>query len=163
TGVLVCQGYGMTEASPVTHLGYLQPELYHPDSIGQPMPKTDCRVVTENGADAACGEPGELVMQGRQFMLGYWQAPEATSAALREGWFWSGDIVTRDEQNFFRVVDRRKEMIKYKGFPVAPAEVEALLLEHPAVRDCGVVGKPDASAGEIPVAFVVLRDGFSGA
>ena len=80
---------------------------------------------------------------------------------LRDGWYWSGDIVKRDEQDFFYVLDRRKEMIKYKGFPVAPAEVEALLLEHPAVRDCGVVGRPDSAAGEIPVAFVVLRDGFS--
>jgi acyl-coenzyme A synthetase/AMP-(fatty) acid ligase len=78
---------------------------------------------------------------------------------LRDGWFWSGDIVTRDAEDFYRVVDRRKEMIKYKGFPVAPAEVEALLLEHPAVRDCGVVGRADPEAGEIPVAFIVLREG----
>jgi acyl-coenzyme A synthetase/AMP-(fatty) acid ligase len=93
-------------------------------------------------------------------MLGYWKEPQATAAALRDGWFWSGDVVTRDADDFFRVVDRRKEMIKYKGFPVAPAEVEAVLLEHPAVRDCGVVGCPDPAAGEIPVAFVVLRDSF---
>jgi len=164
TGILVCQGYGMTEASPITHLGYLEPELYRPDSIGQPMAKTECRVLgeTEGGIeqDLPNGQPGELVMRGPQFMLGYWKEPQSTAAALRDGWFWSGDIVTRDEQDFYRVVDRRKEMIKYKGFPVAPAEVEALLLEHPAVRDCGVVGKPDSAAGEIPVAFVVLRDGF---
>ena len=165
TGVLVCQGYGMTEASPVTHLGYLDPELYRPDSIGQPLAKTECRVLgeSENGGldhDLPTGQAGELVMRGPQFMMGYWKEPQATAAALRDGWFWSGDIVVRDEQDFYRVVDRRKEMIKYKGFPVAPAEVEALLLEHPAVRDCGVVGKPDGTAGEIPVAFVVLRDGF---
>ncbi|MFZ0938799.1 MAG: hypothetical protein WAN63_05175, partial [Candidatus Sulfotelmatobacter sp.] len=79
---------------------------------------------------------------------------------LRDGWYWSGDNVTRDAEGFFRVVDRRKEMIKYKGFPVAPAEVEAVLLEHPAVRECGVIGRPDAAAGEIPVAFISLRDGF---
>jgi len=87
------------------------------------------------------------------------EPPQATAAALRDGWFWSGDVVTRDHDDFFFVVDRRKEMIKYKGFPVAPAEVESVLLEHPAVRDCGVVGRQDAAAGEIPVAFVVLRDG----
>ena len=98
-------------------------------------------------------------MRGPQFMLGYWKEPQATAAALRDGWFWSGDVVTRDADDFFYVVDRRKEMIKYKGFPVAPAEVESVLLEHPAVRDCGVVGRQDATAGEIPVAFVVLRDG----
>jgi len=159
TGVLVCQGYGMTEASPVTHVGYLQPELYRPESIGQPLTRTECRVLDENTNQVPTGERGELVMRGPQFMLGYWKAPEATAAALRDGWFWSGDIVRHDEQDFYYVVDRRKEMIKYKGFPVAPAEVESLLLEHPAVRDCGVVGRPEAAAGEIPVAFVVLRDG----
>ena len=162
TGVLVCQGYGMTEASPVTHVGYLEPELYRPESIGQPLAQTDCRVVTATDADeteAAPGQAGELVMRGPQFMLGYWNDPQATAAVLRDGWYWSGDIVTRDADDFYFVVDRRKEMIKYKGFPVAPAEVEALLLEHPAVRDCGVVGRADACAGEIPVAFVVLREG----
>jgi acyl-CoA synthetase (AMP-forming)/AMP-acid ligase II len=160
TGILVCQGYGMTEASPVTHVGFLDDELYRPDSIGQPMAQTDCRVLDEYGYEAAAGQSGELVMRGTQFMLGYWKEPQATAAVLRDGWYWSGDIVTRDQQDFFCVVDRRKEMIKYKGFPVAPAEVEGVLLEHPAVRDCGVVGCADAAAGEIPVAFVVLREGY---
>jgi len=169
TGILVCQGYGMTEASPVTHVGYLEQELYRPDSIGHPLAQTECRVIgtehlaasAESGAEVAAGQPGELVMRGPQFMRGYWKEPEATAAALRDGWFWSGDIVTRDSEGFYRVVDRRKEMIKYNGFPVAPAEVEAVLLEHPAVRECGVVGRADALAGEIPVAFVALRDGFT--
>ncbi|HXM22625.1 MAG TPA: AMP-binding protein [Terriglobales bacterium] len=164
TGVLVCQGYGMTEASPVTHVGFLEPELYRPESIGQPLAQTDCRVVSATDIDGsesevASGQPGELVMRGPQFMMGYWRDPQATAAVLRDGWFWSGDIVTRDADDFYFVVDRRKEMIKYKGFPVAPAEVEALLLEHPAVRDCGVVGRADPAAGEIPVAFIVLREG----
>jgi long-chain acyl-CoA synthetase len=169
TGILVCQGYGMTEASPVTHVGYLEPELYRPDSIGHPLAQTECRVIgqadpetsADHAAEVSAGEPGELVMRGPQFMQGYWKEPEATAAVLRDGWYWSGDIVTRDAEGFYRVVDRRKEMIKYKGFPVAPAEVEAVLLEHPAVRECGVVGRPDAAAGEIPVAFVSLREGFS--
>jgi len=159
TGILVCQGYGMTEASPVTHIGFLEPELYRPESIGQPLCQTDCRVVTESGEDVGPDETGELVMRGPQFMKGYWKEPQATAAVLRDGWYWSGDIVRRDQDDFFFVVDRRKEMIKYKGFPVAPAEVEAVLLEHPIVRDCGVIGRPDAAAGEIPVAFVVLREG----
>ena len=158
TGILVCQGYGMTEASPVTHIGYLEPALYRPESIGRPLVKTECRVVDDLGNDLPVGQPGELVMRGPQFMLGYWKEPQATAAAMRDGWFWSGDVVTRDADDFFYVVDRRKEMIKYKGFPVAPAEVESVLLEHPAVRDCGVVGCADAAAGEIPVAFVVLRN-----
>jgi acyl-CoA synthetase (AMP-forming)/AMP-acid ligase II len=170
TDILVCQGYGMTEASPVTHVGYLDPSLYRPDSIGHPVAETDCRVLAQSEIDpgdkpdhiteAPSGLPGELVMRGPQFMLGYWKEPQATAAVLRDGWYWSGDIVTRDAEGFYRVVDRRKEMIKYKGFSVAPAEVEALLMEHPAVKECGVVGRANPEAGEIPVAFVALRDGF---
>jgi long-chain acyl-CoA synthetase len=170
TNILVCQGYGMTEASPVTHVGFLDPALYRPDSIGHPLAQTDCRVLSQSDIDPAdtpddlteapSGQPGELVMRGPQFMLGYWKEPQATAAVLRDGWYWSGDIVTRDKEGFYRVVDRRKEMIKYKGFAVAPAEVEAVLLEHPAVKECGVVGRANADAGEIPVAFVALRDGF---
>ena len=171
TNILVCQGYGMTEASPVTHVGFLDPALYRPDSIGQPLAQTDCRVLATSNLDTssspdeltevASGQPGELVMRGPQFMLGYWKEPQATAAVLRDGWYWSGDIVTRDRDGFYRVVDRRKEMIKYKGFAVAPAEVEGVLLEHPAVKECGVVGRANPDAGEIPVAFVALRDGFA--
>jgi long-chain acyl-CoA synthetase len=171
TNILVCQGYGMTEASPVTHVGFLDPALYRPETIGHPLAQTDCRVLgnseiglsesPEDLTEVASGQPGELVMRGPQFMLGYWKEPQATAAALRDGWYWSGDIVTRDGDGFYRVVDRRKEMIKYKGFAVAPAEVEGVLLEHPAVKECGVVGRTCADAGEIPVAFVALRDGFA--
>jgi len=162
TGISVVQGYGMTEASPVTHVGYVAPpEMYRPASIGQPLALTDCRVLDLNENEAAPGEQGELVMRGPQFMLGYWKEPQATAAVLRDGWYFSGDIVRTDADGFYYVLDRRKEMIKYKGFPVAPAEVEAVLLEHPAVRDCGVVAKPDLEAGEIPCAFVVVREGFT--
>ena len=160
----------MTEASPVTHVGFLEPALYRPDSIGHPLAQTDCRVIAQKEIDPTASaeslsetpdcEPGELVMRGPQIMLGYWKEPQATTSVLRDGWYWSGDIVTRDREGFYRVVDRRKEMIKYKGFPVAPAEVEAVLLEHPAVRECGVVARTDPAAGEIPVAFVALREGF---
>jgi long-chain acyl-CoA synthetase len=162
TGIAVQQGYGMTEASPVTHVGYLAPpEMYRPASVGQPLALTDCRILDINGEEVAPGEPGELVMRGPQFMLGYWKEPQATAAVLRDGWYFSGDIVRCDGDGFYYVVDRSKEMIKYKAFPVAPAEVEAVLLEHAAVRDCGVVAKPDLDCGEIPCAFVVLREGFT--
>ncbi|MGB9203177.1 MAG: AMP-binding protein, partial [Terriglobales bacterium] len=162
TGIIVYQGYGMTEASPVTHIGYVAPpEMYRPASIGQPLALTDCRIVDVDGNEVAPGEPGELVMRGPQFMLGYWKEPQATAAVLRDGWYFSGDIVRSDADGFYYVLDRSKEMIKYKGFPVAPAEVESVLLEHPAVRDCGVVAKADLAAGEIPCAFVVLREGFA--
>lgn len=159
TGIRVRQGYGMTEASPVTHLGFLEESLYKPESIGMPVARTECRLVNESGEDVAEGERGELIMRGPQFMSGYWKSPEATGEALRDGWYWSGDIAFKDECGLYMIVDRRKEMIKYKGFPIAPAEVEAVLLEHPAVQDCGVVGKTDPAAGEIPVAFIVLRPG----
>ena len=162
TGIIVYQGYGMTEASPVTHVGYVAPpEMYRPASIGQPLALTDCRIVDVEGHEVAPGESGELVMRGPQFMLGYWKEPQATAAVLRDGWYFSGDIVRADADGFYYVLDRSKEMIKYKGFPVAPAEVESVLLEHHAVRDCGVVAKPDLAAGEIPCAFVVLREGFT--
>jgi acyl-CoA synthetase (AMP-forming)/AMP-acid ligase II len=159
TGIPINQGYGMTEASPVTHVGYVASELNNPCSIGQPLAKTECRILDANDCEVTPGEAGELVMRGPQFMLGYWKEPQATSAVLRDGWYWSGDVVSRDANDFYYVLDRRKEMIKYKGFPVAPAEVEAVLMEHPAVRDCGVVARPHLEAGEVPCAFVVLREG----
>jgi long-chain acyl-CoA synthetase len=163
TGIPIAQGYGMTEASPVTHAGFIEPELYHPESVGALAALTECKLIREDGCEAAIGEAGELVMRGPQFMKGYWQSPEATAEALRDGWYWSGDVGTCDAEGFFKIVDRRKEMIKYKGFAVAPAEIEAVLLEHESVRDCGVVGRPDPVAGEIPCAFVVLREGGAGA
>ena len=158
TGVRIRQGYGMTEASPVTHMGFLSDELYRPESVGAPVAQTDCRVIDENGNDVAQGQLGELVMRGPQFMLGYWKSPDATAAVLHDGWYWSGDIVRQDEDGLYYVVDRRKEMIKYKGFSIAPAEVESVLLECPAVRDCGVVSRRDAEGEEIPCAFVVVKE-----
>jgi acyl-CoA synthetase (AMP-forming)/AMP-acid ligase II len=162
TGIPVAQGYGMTEASPVTHIGHTEEQCYRPDSIGSPVALTDCRVIGEREDDVAADEPGELLMRGPQFMRGYWNAPDATAGALLDGWYWSGDIAYRDAEGLYFIVDRRKEMIKYKGFAVEPAEVEAVLSEHPAVRDCGVVGRADDAAGEVPCAFVVLRDGLPG-
>jgi acyl-CoA synthetase (AMP-forming)/AMP-acid ligase II len=162
TGIPINQGYGMTEASPVTHVGYIAPpSMNKPGSIGQPLVKTECRVLDLNDNEVGHQEPGELVMRGPQFMKGYWKDPKATADVLRDGWYWSGDIVNRDADDFYYILDRRKEMIKYKGFPVAPAEVEAVLMEHPAVRDCGVVARPNPEVGEIPCAFVVLREGHA--
>ena len=159
TGVRIRQGYGMTEASPVTHLGFLSDGLYRPESVGAPVAQTDCRVVDEKDNDVRPGELGELVMRGPQFMLGYWKSPDATAAVLRDGWYWSGDIVRVDEDGLYYVVDRRKEMIKYKGFSIAPAEVESVLLECPLVLDCGVVSRTDAVGEELPCAFVVVAEG----
>lgn len=162
TGIPVAQGYGMTEASPVTHLGFIEPELYCPESIGHLAALTEARLVGADGTEVGSGEDGELIMRGPQFMRGYWKSPEATHEVLRDGWYWSGDIARRDERGFYFIVDRRKELIKFKGFAIAPAEIEAVLLEHPAVRDCGIVGKADDDCGEIPVAFVVTRNDQGG-
>ncbi|HYG98071.1 MAG TPA: AMP-binding protein [Terriglobales bacterium] len=160
TGIPIVQGYGMTEASPVTHMGSKKPEFYRPESIGWEVAQTECRIVDEHDNDVAENEPGELVMRGPQFMLGYWKSPDTTAAVLRDGWYWSGDVVRRDANGFYYILDRRKEMIKYKGFAVAPAEIESVLMEHASVRDCGVVARPDPAAGEVPCAFVVLREGY---
>ena len=104
------------------------------------------------------GEVGEIIVRGPQVMLGYWNAPESTAAALRNGWLYTGDIGRIDDQGYLTITDRKKEMIKYKGFGIAPAEIEALLFEHPGVADCAVIGKPDPEAGEVPKAFVVRKD-----
>ena len=170
TGILVCQGYGMTEASPVTHVGFLQSRPLQSRSIGHPlganrMPRSlaaeiDPSDTPDDLTEAPSGQPGELVMRGPQFMLGYWNEPQATAASCvtdGTGRETSSPAIAKAST---RVVDRRKEMIKYKGFAVAPAEVEAVLMEHPAVKECGVVGRRDDAAGEVPVAFVALRDGF---
>ncbi len=104
------------------------------------------------------GEVGEIIVRGPQVMLGYWNAPESTAAALRNGWLYTGDIGRIDAQGYLTITDRKKEMIKYKGFGIAPAEIEALLFEHPGVADCAVIGKPDPEAGEVPKAFIVRKD-----
>jgi len=162
TGVPVLQGYGMTEASPLTHVNPVYDEnLNVVDSAGLLAHDTTHKVVDiETGEkELAPGEIGEICIRGPQIMRGYWRAPEATAAALRDGWYYSGDIGYVDERGYLFIRDRKKEMIKFKGFGIAPAEIEALLVEHPAVADAAVIGKPDPEAGEIPKAFVVTKKG----
>jgi len=162
TGVPVLQGYGMTEASPLTHLNPVHDERLNVlDSAGLVAHDTEHRVVDIETGERVLGpgEIGEICIRGPQIMRGYWKAPEATAAALREGWYYSGDIGCVDERGYLYIRDRKKEMIKFKGFGIAPAEIEALLLEHPAVADAAVIGKPHPEAGEIPKAFVVRKPG----
>jgi acyl-CoA synthetase (AMP-forming)/AMP-acid ligase II len=160
---LVLQGYGLTETSPVTHLVPMKEEKIKPGSVGPPVPSTECRVVdVSSGKDVEPGEQGEIWMRGPQVMQGYLSNPEATEACLDgDGWFKSGDIGYADDNGNFYVVDRLKELIKYKGMQVAPAELEALLLTHPKIADVAVVPKDDDEAGEIPKAFAVLREDVS--
>ena len=155
-GCDVIQGYGLTETSPVTHL--VRPDGENrPGSIGMELEDTECRIVdVESGEDAAEGERGELWIRGPQVMAGYLNNEEATAATIdSDGWLHTGDIAVRDEDGFYFIVDRLKELIKYKGFQVPPAELEAILINHPEVADCAVIGVPDEDAGEIPKAFVV--------
>lgn len=158
-GVQVKQGYGMTELSPVTHINPDNPEEIVPGSIGPTIPNTESKVVDfETGEALGPGERGELVIRGPQVMKGYLNNPEATAQTIdSEGWLHTGDVSEYDENGYFWVVDRVKELIKYKGFQVAPAELEGLLLSHPAVADAAVVPYPDEEAGEIPRGFVVLK------
>ena len=152
----VVQGYGMTETSPVTHL--IRPDGENrAGSIGRELADTECRIVdVESGEDAPEGERGELWIRGPQVMAGYLNNEEATAATIdSEGWLHTGDIAMRDADGFYFIVDRLKELIKYKGFQVPPAELEAILINHPEVADCAVIGVPDENAGEIPKAFVV--------
>jgi long-chain acyl-CoA synthetase len=160
-GVRILQGYGLTEASPVTHLNPVDQGQIKLDSVGVAVPNQEQKIVDlETGErELGIGEVGELVVKGPHVMKGYWKSPEETSHAVRDGWLHTGDIAKIDAEGYVYIVDRKKEMIKYKGFAVAPAEVEAVLFQHPAVADCAVIGKPDAEAGEIPKALVLLRPG----
>src|SRR5579885_2884890 len=165
TRIPVMTSYGLTEASPGTHSNPVyDPQLMKVETIGLPIHDTQQKIVDiETGQiELGVGEVGELIVRGPQVMQGYWKAPEAPAEALRDGWLYTGDIGWRDEEGYVTITDRKKEMIKYKGFSVAPAQIEALLLEHPAVKDAAVVAKPSEEAGEIPKAFIVLRPGYEG-
>ncbi|HLJ69151.1 MAG TPA: AMP-binding protein [Chloroflexota bacterium] len=157
--VRVIQAYGMTEASPMTHIVPLEEAAFPVGSVGRVAADTQSRIVEiETGTrNLPPGEVGEVVIRGPQVMQGYWNAPEETANALRDGWLYSGDIGMEDEDGNLFIVDRKKEMIKFKAFSIAPAELEGILLEHPAVLDCAVIAQPDAEAGEVPRAYVVLR------
>jgi long-chain acyl-CoA synthetase len=158
-GFRIVQGYGLTEAGPATHQTPL--DRIKPESSGPLLADTELRIVDiETGEiDLPPGETGEIVVRGPQVMKGYWNAPEETARALRDGWLYTGDIGRVDQEGYIYIVDRKKEMIKYKSFSIAPAELEAVLLEHPDIEDCGVTGAPDEDGGEIPKAFVVPRAG----
>ena len=158
-GCEVVQGYGMTELSPVSHT--TPPGMFKAGSSGVTVSNTESRIVDpDTGEDQPFGERGELWVRGPQVMKGYLNNPEATAATLdSDGWLHTGDVAIIDEDHHMTIVDRVKELIKYNGFQVPPAELEALLITHPEVNDVAVIGIPDESAGELPKAFIVRSPG----
>jgi acyl-CoA synthetase (AMP-forming)/AMP-acid ligase II len=156
-GCRVQQGYGLTETSPVTHTVPEDLAGQMPGSIGPAVPNTECRIVDlATGDEVPAGDPGELCIRGPQVMKGYLNNPEATARTIdARGWLHTGDVARLEEDGSVRIVDRVKELIKYKGYQIAPAELEGLLLTHPAIADAAVIPLPDEEAGEVPKAFVV--------
>jgi acyl-CoA synthetase (AMP-forming)/AMP-acid ligase II len=160
-GCSVLQGYGLTESAPVISAPTRDPSQSRPASTGLILPSTEVRIRTvDSGDDAEPGEDGEILVRGPQVMAGYLNDPEANAMTLEpDGWLHTGDIGHADGDGYLYVVDRLKELIKYRGFQVPPAELEALLVQHPAVMDAAVIPAPDPTAGEIPKAFVVRTPG----
>ena len=166
TGARLVEGYGLTECAGVATTNPYEGED-RSGTIGQPLPATRLRLLDKENPsrDAPPGEPGELAIQGPQVMQGYWQRPEAAAAAfaMREDgrWLRTGDVALFDDQGYVRIVDRTKDMIAVGGFKVFPSQIEAVLLEHPAVKEVLVIGMPDPYRGEVPRAFAVLADGHA--
>ncbi|NLW06864.1 MAG: long-chain fatty acid--CoA ligase [Clostridia bacterium] len=154
------EGYGLSEASPVVCLNPLEPDAVRkPGSIGLPLPGVAVKIVDDNNQELPVGEIGELVVRGANVMSGYYNKPEETAAALQGGWLHTGDLARQDEDGYFYIVDRKKDIIILGGFNVYPREVEEVLLTHPAVLDAAVVGVGDPLKGETVKAFVVLKEG----
>ncbi|WP_424968504.1 AMP-binding protein [Dinoroseobacter sp. S375] len=156
TGAQVLQGYGLTETSPV--LTFEPLNKTRPGSIGVPLPSTELACLDEEGMPVAQGARGEIAARGPQVMAGYWQKPEETAKVMKNGWFLTGDIGVMDEDGYFHIVDRKKDMVVVSGFNVYPNEIEDCLATHPGVDEVAVVGVPDAGTGEAVKAFVVKRD-----
>jgi len=159
TGAVVVEGYGLSEASPVTHAGPLDGTAR--PGIGLPLPDTEAMIVDAltGAGPMPKGEVGELIVRGPQVMAGYWNDPEATSRALRDGWLFTGDLATCDAEGFFRIVDRKKDLIITSGVNVYPTDVEFVLRKYEAVEDVAVLGIPDGDRGELVKAVVVPKDG----
>ncbi|MEX0964196.1 MAG: AMP-binding protein [Pseudohongiellaceae bacterium] len=162
-GCQIYQGYGLTEVSGASHVNPATESAAKSGSVGPVLPNTFSKIIdTESGAELGPNERGEVLIFGPHVMAGYLNNKEATASTIDEdGWFHSGDIGYADDDGFFYIVDRVKELIKYKGYQVAPAELEALLLSHPAIADAAVIPSPSQEAGEIPKAFVVLKEEIS--
>ncbi len=160
TGAKLVEGYGLTETSPVAHATPLKGKRKI-GKMGIPVSNTEAKIISvETGAAVAVGEPGELCLRGPQIMVGYWEAPDETSRTIdEEGWLHTGDIATMDEEGFFEIVDRKKDMIIASGYNIYPREIEEVLYEHPKVLEAAVAGIPHEYRGETVKAYVVLKEG----
>ncbi|MGQ4892433.1 MAG: long-chain-fatty-acid--CoA ligase [Candidatus Njordarchaeia archaeon] len=163
TGGILVEGYGLSEASPVTHINPMDdPEKIRDGSIGLPIPNTDAKIVdVETGEDLPIGEVGELAVRGPQVMKGYWNMPEETKKVLVNGWLRTGDIAKMDEDGYFYIVDRKKDMINAAGYKVWPREIEEVLFKHPKVKEAAVIGVPDPYRGETVKAYIVPKDEYA--
>ncbi|MCD7032837.1 AMP-binding protein [Metabacillus sp. GX 13764] len=161
TGGKLVEGYGLSEASPVTHANFLW-EKRKKGSIGVPWPNTDAAIFSmETGQEAELHELGELAVKGPQVMKGYWNRPEETEAVLKDGWLFTGDIGYMDEEGYFYIADRKKDMIIAGGFNIYPREVEEVLYEHESIQEAVVAGVPDPYRGETVKAYIVLKEGMT--
>ncbi|AXI09630.1 long-chain fatty acid--CoA ligase [Oceanobacillus zhaokaii] len=162
TGGKLVEGYGLTETSPVTHANFIYTDRVN-GSIGVPWPNTDAKIFKMDATDeeAATGEIGEIAVKGPQVMKGYWNNPEETENVLRDGWLFTGDLGYMNEEGYFFIVDRKKDMIIAGGYNIYPREVEEVLYEHGAIQEAVIVGIPDAYRGETVKAFIVLKTGYT--
>jgi len=158
TGVEIMEGYGLTETSPTLTTNAAGP-VTKPGSVGPAMPGVEIRLVDDDENDVPLGQPGELICRGANVMKGYYNLPEATEEAFKGGWFHTGDIATKDEDGYYYIVDRKKEMINVSGFNVYPREIEEILYRHPKVLDAAAIGVPDSYQGESVMAVVALKPG----
>ncbi len=158
TGNIIVQGYGLSETSPVASAAPLGASEFSGD-IGLPMPGTEMAIIDEEGHEVAVGERGEICVRGPQVMKGYWKREDATAEVMTpDGYFRTGDIGVMDEEGYFKIVDRKKDMILVSGFNVYPNEVEDVMSAHPKILECGVIGIPDEKSGETPKIYVVRSD-----
>jgi len=156
-GIIIWEGYGLTECAPAVTSNALGPQA-KPGSIGLPMPGLELRVVDERGEEVEEGDPGEILVRGPNVFSGYWNRPEATAAALQDGWLSTGDVAYRDEDGYLFLVDRKKDLIIVSGFNVFPKEVEDAIRHHPKVSEAAVVGIADEHTGEAIQAWVVPKE-----
>ena len=155
----VLEGYGLSETSPVASFNHPDRER-KPGSIGTPIEGVEMKVVDDDGNEVEQGEPGEIVIRGHNVMKGYWNRPDATEESIDDdGWFKTGDMATIDEDGYFFIVDRKKDLIIRGGYNVYPREIEEVIYEHPAVRECAVIGVAHDELGEEVGAAVALKDG----